>query len=53
MGEAGRRLVHERYQLSRTIESYYDRYAAAAGRFRVKGGVPMERWSESPQRGAA
>jgi L-malate glycosyltransferase len=53
MGEAGRRRVHERYQLSRTIEAYYDRYAAAAGRLRAMTGEQVAGRLEPPRRGVA
>jgi glycosyltransferase involved in cell wall biosynthesis len=34
MGEAGRRITIQRFQLDKTIETYYSRYAAAADRLR-------------------
>jgi L-malate glycosyltransferase len=53
MGEAGRRRVHERYDLSRTVERYYGHYADAASRLRQKTGEQTAAWPEPPHRGAA
>jgi L-malate glycosyltransferase len=39
MGLAGRRRVEEHFRLDRTVEEYWERYAAAAARLR---GVPVE-----------
>ena len=36
LGNAGRERAVERYQLSRTVEAYYDLYARLAGRGRTR-----------------
>jgi L-malate glycosyltransferase len=42
MGEAGRRSVREQYRLNQTVETYYERYTAAAARLRTRNGARRE-----------
>ena len=45
MGEAGRRRVRDHYPLHRTVEAYFERYAAAAARLRTRNSARAARAS--------